>query len=397
MSGSLNIVQRILPQISLISIKTTANSVPPIQYERAELQALIIHEDGSLAGAGIPVNWRIADLANGQNLSFYDTNDQLLHMNQGEVTSFTNSNSLATVRVASPSITIATIYASTDPDQPEYGVQLISHDPSGNNSSYQAPFIAGLQDVLNIPNDADQSINPDDNDVLFYDTRYAVRADTDKIPTLDYRCAFILNNECVSIQNNVSADTEVYAYIPYNQMYSDATTINTLKYIVSETNSGQSSPLHFLAQGTAYEMPDPFITTNSQLNKPLFTGALDNGILTANSFVNGYLSFNISSFPFSCLYGLFKPMLFLDGWDPHDNTTKITRQISLYSNDFYLQQSHLNSGIDLTISQRVFRQIGAYKENNIIEYADLYLNYSINEVDCSIFYYNKADFSGLDN
>lgn len=397
MSGSLNIVQRILPQISLISIKTTANSVPPIQYERAELQALIIHEDGSLAGAGIPVNWRIADLANGQNLSFYDTNDQLLHMNQGEVTSFTNSNSLATVRVASPSITIATIYASTDPDQPEYGVQIISHDPSGNNSSYQAPFITGLQDVLNIPNDADQSINPDDNDVLFYDTRYAVRADTDKIPTLDYRCAFILNNECVSIQNNVSADTEVYTYVPYNQMYSDATTINTLKYIVSENNSGQSNPLHFLAQGTAYEMPDPFIETDTLLNKPIFPGTLDNGILTANSFVNGYLSFNISSFPFSCLYGLFKPMLFLDGWDPHDNTTKITRQISLYSNDFYLQQSHLNSGIDLTISQRVFRQIGAYKENNIIEYADLYLNYSINEVDYSIFYYNKADFSGLDN
>lgn len=397
MPGSLNIVQRILPQISLISIKTTANSVPPIQYERAELQALIIREDGSLAGAGIPVNWRIADLANGQNLSFYDTNNQLLHMNQGEVTSFTNSSSLATIYVASPSITIATIYASTDPDQPEYGVQLISHDPSGNNSSYQAPFIAGLQDVLNIPNDADQSINPDDNDVLFYDTRYAVRADTDKIPTLDYRCAFILNNECVSIQNNVSADTEVYAYIPYDQMYSDATTINTLKYIVSETNSGQSSPLHFLAQGTAYEMPDPFIQTDNLLSKPIFPGALDNGILTANSLVNGYLSFNISSFPFSCLYGLFKPMLFLDGWDPHDNTTRITRQISLYSNDFYLQQSHLNSGIDLTISQRVFRQIGAYKENNIIEYADLYLNYSINEDDYSIFYYNKADFSGLDN
>lgn len=397
MPGSLNIVQRILPQISLISIKTTANSVPPIQYERAELQALIIREDGSLAGAGIPVNWRIADLVNGQNLSFYDTNNQLLHMNQGEVTSFTNSSSLATIYVASPSITIATIYASTDPDQPEYGVQLISHDPSGNNSSYQAPFIAGLQDVLNIPNDADQSINPDDNDVLFYDTRYAVRADTDKIPTLDYRCAFILNNECVSIQNNVSADTEVYTYIPYNQMYSDATTINTLKYIVSETNSGQSSPLHFLAQGTAYEMPDPFIQTDNLLSKPIFSGTLDNGILTASSFVNGYLSFNISGFPFSCLYGLFKPMLFLDGWDPHDNTTRITRQISLYSNDFYLQQSHLNSGIDLNISQRVFRQIGVYKENNIIEYADLYLNYSINDVDYSISYYNKADFSELDN
>ncbi len=397
MPGSLNIVQRILPQISLISIKTTANSVPPTQYERAELQALIIHEDGSLAGAGIPVNWRIADLANGQNLSFYDTNNQLLHMNQGEVTSFTNSSSLATIYVASPSITIATIYASTDPDQPEYGVQLISHDPSGNNSSYQAPFIAGLQDVLNIPNDADQSINPDDNDVLFYDTRYAVRADTDKIPTLDYRCAFILNNKCVSIQNNVSADTEVYTYIPYNQMYSDDTTINTLKYIVSETNSGQSSPLHFLAQGTAYEMPDPFIQTDNLLSKPIFSGTLDNGILTASSFVNGYLSFNISGFPFSCLYGLFKPILFLDGWDPHDNTTRITRQISLYSNDFYLQQSHLNSGIDLNISQRVFRQIGAYKEKNIIEYADLYLNYFINEVDYSIFYYNKADFSGLDN
>lgn len=397
MSGSLNIVQRILPQISLISIKSTANSVPPTQYERAELQALIIREDGSLAGAGIPVNWRIADLANGQNLSFYDTNGQLLAVNHGEVTSFTNSGSLATIYVASPSITIATIYASTDPDQPEYGVQLISQDPSGDNSSYQAPFIAGLQDVLNIPNDAAQSINPDDNDVLFYDTRYAVRADTDKIPTLDYRCAFILNNECVSIQNNVSADTEVYAYIPYNQMYSDATTINTLKYIVSENNSGQSNPLHFLAQGTAYEMPDPFIQTDNLLSKPIFPGTLDNGILTANSLVNGYLSFNISSFPFSCLYGLFKPVLFLDGWDPHDNTTRITRKISLYSNDFYLQQSHLNSGIDLNISQRVFRQIGAYKENNIIEYADLYLNYSINEVDYSIFYYNKADFSGIDN
>lgn len=397
MSTTTALVQRVLPQVSLLPIKTTVNTVPPASQERAELQALIIHQDGSLAGAGIAVNWRIAGFAGGQNISFYDTNDQLLHMNQGEVTNFTNSNSLATVRVACPSVTIATIYVSADPDQPEYGVQLISHDPSGNNATYQAPFIAGLQNVLHIPENIDQSIDLDENDAASYDTRYAVRADTNTIPTLDYRCAFILNNQCVSLQNNISANTEVHGYIPYNQMYNDATTINTLKYIVSETNSGQSNPLHFLAQGTAYEMSDPFIETDTLLNKPIFPGTLDNGILTANSFVNGYLSFNISGFPFSCLYGLFKPILFLDGWDPHDNSTRITRQIVLYPNDIYLQQSHLNSGINLNISQRVFRQIGAYKENNITEYADLYLNYSINEDDYSIFYYNKADFSGLDN
>lgn len=390
------IVQRVLPQISLVPIKTTGSTIPPTPQERGELQALIIYQDGSLAGENIAVNWRISGFAGGQNIKFYDANDQLLTMSQGAVTSFTGSNSLATVYVTCPSITIATVFVSSDQNQAEYGIQLIFHDPSDTSPNYTAPTIEGLQDVLHIPEDNIQNNDLIKSEASSYDTRYAARSDSDMIPTHDYRCAFILNNQCVSLNENVSANTEVYGYIPYNQMYANATTINKLKYIVSEINSGQSSPLLFLAEGTAYQMPTPFITSDGQLNTPSFTGSLDNGILTANSFVNGYLRFTISNFPFSCLYGLFTPMLFLDGWDPHDSTKRVTKKIALMNNDYYIDQSQLNNGIPINISQNVFHQIGAKVENNTIEYADLYLNYTINESENSQFYYNKADFSGLD-
>ncbi|UWF60329.1 hypothetical protein [Brucella sp. 2716] len=391
-------VQRVLPQVSLAPVKKTNAATPPGESERAELQAFVVDSNWTPAGAGISVCWQVYSFAGGGDIVFYDVAGNQLTQAGSTVTTQTDEHSLATIYAACSGPTITGVDVTAElgaPTQPSYGVQLVFHDPSGESSSYDKPFIKGMGDALIIPSDIelaqDEAIESPVSS-LNYEVRYEARADTNHIPSVDYQCAFILNDKVVSLQQQASANTEIFGYIPYCQMYSDGEMNNSLKYIAAEINGGQSAPLNFLATGTPYQMPPPSEHPYPNLLAPIFKGTPVNGILTAGSFNNGALAFYIDSFPQECIYGKFDLTLYLDGWDPRN--TRVTRSVPLKAG-YYLQQSDIDTGYPINIAQRVFRDIGAYKEENQITYGDLYLIYSINEVKYSAIYYSQVDFSGI--
>lgn len=392
------IISRLLITSDIAESMPTLGSTEPTDQQLIGLTALVLDDEGQLAGPGIPVSWQADPYAGGADLLFYDENKQLITSTAASAKSLTNKDSIATIWVASFHITIVSINTAIDNDSSLVAATLVFHDPDPSIGNFTSPFLYGAQGVLNIPEDFIDGANehPEiealQSELGVYDQRYAAIATSGSLASKDYKVAFILNNNLVSL-GTVAKTAEARGYIPYYQMHNDGMTRNILKFIFAAENGLQSHPLMFLAAGTPYQEPDPANSPNSQLYAPQFQGTSSSQVLTARNLINDRLLFLIPPSQAMNLQDQLTVILYLDGWSSLDGLTRVTKRQELHT--YTLTSDNIKNGILIQIGSQAFLGYGMYNFGGHQQYGDLYLNYIINGCEYSKIYYSMMDFSGI--